>query len=181
MSDSTITGASIPLPAESYVTPDGLTIFGAGVAENPITTDGGLATIGYSTELFTASVFPPGTPVYALLYSSSTGLTELAQAVASTAATSGVIGLAIPGFNNGKGVHTAVVTGGPLTQTTAEWDAVVQGESGGLTVGTSYYLNSNGSQKPITSVQPDSDQWVNIGVAISPTTMVVRISGPTPG
>jgi hypothetical protein len=33
MSDSTITGAGIPLPAESYVTPDGLTIFGAGVAE----------------------------------------------------------------------------------------------------------------------------------------------------
>jgi hypothetical protein len=181
MSDSTITGAGIPVPAESYCTPDGFTLFGAGISENPLTTDGGAQTIGYYTELFTASVFPPGTPVYALLYSSGTGLTELAQAAATTAATSGVIGLAIPGFNNGKGVPTAVVIGGPLTLTTAEWDAVVQGESGGLTTGTSYYLNSNGSQKPITSVQPDSDQWVNIGKAISPTTMIVSINGPTPG
>jgi hypothetical protein len=180
MSDSTITGAGIALPAASYVTADGVTIFGAGVAENPITTDGGLATIGYTNELFTASVFPPGTPVYALAYSPSTGLTELAQAVASTAATSGVIGLAIPGFNNGR-IPTAVVTSGPLTLTTAEWDAVVQGESGGLTVGANYYLNSNPSQKPITSTQPDSDQWVNLGTAISPTTLVVNINGPTPG
>ena len=181
MSDTSIPPGSLPVPAESLVTPDNVTLFGAGISTVPLTADNGLKTLGYYTQLFTASVFAPGTPVYPLAYSAQTGLTELAQAAATTAATSGVIGLAIPGFNNGRGIPTAVANDGPLTLTTAQWDAVVQGESGGLTVGTSYYLNSNGSQKPITSVQPDSDQWVNIGTAISPTTMVVNISGPTPG
>jgi hypothetical protein len=37
MSDSTITGGGIPLPAASYVTTDGVSLLGAGTAENPIT------------------------------------------------------------------------------------------------------------------------------------------------
>jgi hypothetical protein len=177
MSDTSITPGQIPLPAESYATPDGLTITGAGVAENPLTTDGGADTMGNLEDIFTTSTFLPGTPVYPLLYNSGTGLTELAQAVASTVATAGVIGLAVPGFHTGR---TAVVSGGLLTLTTAEWDAVVQGESGGLVVGQSYYLNANGAQKPITTAAPSgsNNAYVGIGTAISPTTMAIKINAP---
>ena len=176
MSDSNITGAGVALPAESYVTPDGITLFGGGVAENPLTADGALQTLGGFVPLFAATSLPPGTPVYPASYSASTGLTTLAQASAATAATAGVIGLAIPPFSSGK--PPPVTTGGALTLTTAQWDAVVQGESGGLAVGQTYYLNSNGAQKPITTTQPGSDQYVSIGTAISPTTMVLKISAP---
>ena len=175
MSDATITEGGIPVPAESYVTPDGVTIFGSGITENPLTTDSAQNTMGGYKELFTASTFLPGTPVYPLAYNSGTGLTELAQASAATAATAGVLGLVSP-VAGPFGV--ILIIAGLMTMTTAEWDAVVQGESGGLTPGDNYYLNSNGAQKPIVNVFPDSDVGVNIGTAISPTTMKINIAGP---
>jgi hypothetical protein len=176
MSDSSITGGGIPLPAESYVTTDGITLRGSGVAESPLSISGNPQALGLDANIFAASVFAPGTPVYPLAYNSTTNLTELAQAVATTAADAGVIGLVMPGGNYNGGFYVA--TGGLVTLTTAEWDAVVQGESGGLTVGQTYYLNSNGSQKPITTVQPATDQYVGIGTAISLTKMVLHITTP---
>ena len=178
MSDTTITESGLPIPAESYVTPDGLTIKGAGVDQSPITTDGGLDTLGRFADLFTASAFLSGTPVYPLLYDAGTGLTELATGLASTAASSGVIGLVVndAGLPYNGGLYLA--TGGVLELTTAQWDAVVQGESGGLVVGQTYYLNSNGGQKPITTTQPTSDQYVGLGTAFSPTKMSLKITTP---
>lgn len=178
MSDTTIGPGQIPVPSASYATPDGVTILGAGIAENPLTTDGSHGTLGLFNSLFTASVFVNGTPVYPLLYNAGTGLTELAQAVASTVATAGVLGLVVVDAAAPAGFY--LVTNGLLTLTTAQWDAVVQGESGGLTVGDSYFLNANGAQKPITTTVPtgSGNAYVGIGIAISPTTMLVKINVP---
>ena len=178
MSDSTITDAGIPTPADSFVTTDGVTIRGSGTAQSPLSISGNPQVLGLDANIITASTFAPGTPVYPLAYSSGTGLTELAQAVASSVADAGVIGLVVPGGSYNGGFY--LVSGGELSLTTAEWDAVVQGESGGLTVGQSYFLNANGSQKPITTAVPSSsnDAYVGIGTALSPTKMAVKINVP---
>lgn len=178
MSDTTITGAGLPIPSESYGTPDGVTLRGAGTAQSPFSSSGAVQAMGLEANLFAASVFAPGTPVYPLAYNASTGLTELAQAVASSVADAGVLGLWVPGGEFNGGFY--LVTGGELVLTTAQWDAVVQGESGGLTPGQSYYLNSNGAQKPITTAVPTggNDAYVGIGTAVSPTKMAVKINVP---
>jgi hypothetical protein len=178
MSDSSITDAGIPTPAESFVATDGVTIRGSGTAQSPLSISGNPQAMGLDANIFAASSFAPGTPVYPLLYNSGTGLTELAQAVASSVADAGVIGLVMAGGEFNGGLWLA--TGGLVVLTTAQWDAVVQGESGGLTPGQSYFLNANGAQKPITTAVPTGagDAYVGIGTAISPTKMSVKINTP---
>lgn len=82
---------------------------------------------------------------------------------------------------------TSVTTGntgpvqltGNLSATTAQWDAVCTGESGGLTAGTLYYLDPIAFGK-ITVTAPTSVGQVvqQVGTAISTTEMKIDIKMP---
>jgi len=105
----------------------------------------------------------PGTPMYIR----SDGTVDKAQSNASSTAT--VMGIA-------KGTMVAgdrgfAVYAGPLELTTAEWDAITGG-SGGLTPGTTYYLDDSAAGKFRTS-----NGATQCGVAMSSTVLFVQI-GP---
>lgn len=91
-----------------------------------------------------AATLIAGQPVYA-----SSG-TEVNKADADADATSKCIGLAKAAINSAA--SGSIQTNGLITLTTGEWDAVC-GTSGGLAVGTIYYL-SGGTAGLLTSTAP---------------------------
>jgi hypothetical protein len=62
---------------------------------------------------------------------------------------------------------------GPLTLTTAQWDAVVSGEVGGLTEGAVYYVGGGAGGELTTT--PVGTQ---VGRALNSTTMLIQIGSP---
>ncbi len=72
------------------------------------------------------------------------------------------------------GVNVTVQFAGQLTLTLAEWDAVGL-TSAGLVVGASYYMS--GTPGEITATAPNTvgDTLFKVGVAISTTTLLVRL------
>lgn len=86
---------------------------------------------------------------------------------------------AATGFAAGPGVEGAslpVQYAGALALTTAEWDAL-SGQSGGLTTGARYFAApSGGGIRQIGS----TNFTTCVGVALSPTEMLVQISSPRP-
>lgn len=75
-----------------------------------------------------------GAPVYVF----AAGQVKLARANSKT--TSHVLGLGYDA-STAAGASGNIATGGILTATTTQWDAVVTGGSGGLSAGTLYYLD----------------------------------------
>jgi len=70
-------------------------------------------------------------------------------------------------------------TNGPLTLLTTQWDAVVTGESGGLTAGAAYYVSAAAAGKlTVTPPAATGSYIVPVGVALSPTTLIVNIGAP---
>lgn len=67
---------------------------------------------------------------------------------------------------------------GPLTLTTAQWDAVC-GTVGGLAFGTPYYVDPTTAGK-LTSVSPSTASQFStlVGTGISPTIMALSIQPP---
>lgn len=65
-------------------------------------------------------------------------------------------------------------TDGRVVLTASEWD-VVTGQSGGLDANKVYYLGTNGG---LTDTPPTSGWQVVVGLAISATELVLRISQP---
>jgi hypothetical protein len=119
----------------------------------------------------TGSPLVQGAPVYI------SGSGSVAPAQANGLATSGVLGIAnqiiAPSATGG------VVVMGPLVLTTAQWDAVVTGESGGLTTGSLYFLDPVAAGKLTATAPSTPGQVVTlIGRAMSPTTLVITISPP---
>jgi hypothetical protein len=115
-------------------------------------------------------------PIGAALYVSGG---NYVPAIATSLAASSVVGLSPIANGGADEEQIPVVTAGELTLTTAEWDAIVTGESGGLTTGSYYYL-SGATAGFLTTEPPVPDgQWVlKIGLALSPTTMLVQIGTP---
>jgi hypothetical protein len=112
-----------------------------------------------------------GAPVYV------TGSGTVAPAQANGFSTSGVLGIA-NALIAPSGIGGVVVTG-PLVLSTAQWDAVVTGESGGLTSGTLYFLDSAVTGKLTATAPSTPGQVVTlIGRAISPTTLIITIGAP---
>lgn len=72
----------------------------------------------------------------------------------------------------------SVVTSGPLTLTTGQWDTVTGG-AGGLSFGVTYFVDCDNPGK-LTFVLPadPGDNIVVMGVAISSTTMIVTPREP---
>lgn len=110
-----------------------------------------------------------GTPVYV----KSAGTVDKAQA--NAVATTDVIGLVMDP-TIATAVPGNIQTDGVLTATTAQWDAVVTGESGGLTPGSRYYL-SDATAGMLTTVAPTNTGsfFEPVGIALSPTQMQLDI------
>jgi hypothetical protein len=112
-----------------------------------------------------------GAPVYI------TGSGTVSAAQANSLGTSGVLGVT-NGLIAPAGTGGVVVTG-PLVLTTAQWDAVVTGESGGLTAGTLYFLDPAAAGKLTATAPSTPGQVVTlIGRAIAPTTLIITMGVP---
>ena len=191
MTDIAGVAGGAQLPSTSYTNPDGLSIFGQGTVINPLTSSGGTRGYGPRSEKLAqagvsfqyAAAYPIGTPVYPSAYNATTKVVTLTQAIASAIGTSGVVGLLGEASLAASQVAAEdVIDGGLVELTTAQWDAIVQGETGGLTTGDTYYLNAAGSQKPLVTAAPtgESDFVVCFGTALTPTLMRLNITPPIP-
>ncbi len=112
--------------------------------------------------------WPPGTPVCAIAGG-------VQGAKADAIGTAKLLGLMAGAGVEGSRVLTKF--DGPLELSTAEWDAIA-GTTGGLTVGTTYYISAATKGK-ITATAPLGPNYVApVGIAASATLMIV--SGPVP-
>ncbi len=110
-----------------------------------------------------------GAPVYA------NAAAGFLKAKANAAGTQIVIGLVGVSPSIAAGAAGAVAHAGPLTLTTTEWDAVT-GQAGGLTTGVAYYLDPTTAGKLTTTAPSAVTQYVReVGIALSTTTMLVRV------
>jgi hypothetical protein len=168
MSDVTILPGG-PEVAPPLINGDGSTVTVADVIGSLISTDLGTdSTILLENQLATA-VYPIGTPVYP-----NANGTHFTSANAAAAATAAVVGL----------LTKATVVGGPVSYrdrgllklTAAQWDALITGESGGLTPGVLYYLSAAAAGKLVTALPTGSSSGVLVGKAITATLMMVSIN-----
>lgn len=113
-----------------------------------------------------------GTPVY------SSAADTVKRAQANAKATSKVTGLVydatIAAAANGNIAQSGVLIG-----TTAQWDAAVTGQTGGLTFNSTYFLDPTNIGK-LTTTPPSTAGQCNviIGTAISPTELELQIAQP---
>lgn len=119
-----------------------------------------------------AGTLAPGTPVY-----EKTTANNIDKAQGNAIATSFVLGLTIASY--AAAVTTCIVrTTGPLALTTAQWDAIT-GQTGGLSLGVIYYLDTATAGKLTTSpVDAAGNFLVPVGKSLSTTTMVLDINRP---
>lgn len=115
-----------------------------------------------------------GTPVY------SVAADSVKRAQANAKSTAAVIGLvydaSIAAAANGN-----IAENGTLVGTTTQWDAVVTGETGGLSFNALYFLDSANVGKLTTTVPSGNGTGVCntlIGRAISTTELVLSIGQP---
>jgi hypothetical protein len=90
-----------------------------------------------------------------------------------TAPARNVCGVVISG-QAGSGGNVRVRQRGPVTLTTAQWDAVT-GDSGGLTPFVEYYLSATAGQLAKTVPATTGDNVVVVGIALSTTVMNILI------
>lgn len=109
-----------------------------------------------------------------LVYAASGGA-DLAQADAL--GTARVVGL-VEEESVATGVVADIRIGGPITFTTAEWDAVT-GDSGGLTAGARYFLDP-ATLGFLTATAPTTVTQVvtDVLLALSSTTAIIDIARP---
>ncbi len=178
MSDTSMQNSGSPTPAESFVTGDNVTLFGAGFGGRPAS---GGALIGNALPtqlnagqigaLIEKSPFAAKDPIHAGAPVVVTGPALLAETSDSTA--SRVVGLSLADFADGQKCGAAG-SGSLLTLTAAQWDARTGG-SGGLDAGEAYYVGSTGGALSTAS----TGTWC--GIALSATTMHVLIGNPAGG
>lgn len=111
----------------------------------------------------------PGTP----LAQSQTLDATMVAARANSANTAYVQGLASSAAAAGEPVHAQYA--GPLTLTTAQWDAIC-GTTGGLNQGVPYYLSTATAGKLSATPGAGAGNFIApVGVALSATTMNIQI------
>lgn len=171
-----VTGTPIhTIAGGTAVAVDGVTITGTGLTGSPLTASGGGA--GGRTFLATLQTVGGdhiGQPVSISGAAPSFGITSVTKASAqSTIAAAECVGLMIA---NASG-NVTVQYDGIVTLTTAQWDALVAGESGGLTIGATYYLNGAGqfSTGALASIGAFPSR---VGIGLNATQMVLLLSPP---
>ncbi len=106
-----------------------------------------------------------------VLYMKTDG--KVAEAIADGAAALRIpVGLAKTGAENAASVQ--VIFNGRLTLTLAEWDAVGL-TSAGLVIGAAYYLDDVSGELSASVPTSATDTLFKVGVAISATTLLVRL------
>lgn len=117
-----------------------------------------------------AGTVPIGTPVY------SSAADTIDKARANAAGTSLVIGVVTASVLPGASVDVA--TSGAIVATTGQWDTVA-GTTGGLVFNTIYYLDASSPGKLTSTAPSGAGQFVvQVGVAVSTTTLVVSREPP---
>lgn len=109
------------------------------------------------------------------VYSSAAGHVDKANATA--AGTSKVIGLSTT-TTTATGGTMQVAGAGFVSATTAQWDAVVTGASGGLVFNTLYYLDTTAGKITTTPTSTIGQNNVFIGRGISATIMELGLRNP---
>lgn len=117
--------------------------------------------------------FPICTPVRQTTASGAGGHVLPASASASSAAS--VVGIAAASGVEGQSVR--VMFAGPLEATTDQWDAVT-GDSGGLVTASPYYAGTTTGTLTTTAPSGPGTLVVAVGIALSPTAMMIQISDP---
>lgn len=156
------------------VSTDGTTILGNGKIGNPLRS-------GAGGETFRASfrggslVAVPGQPVFIGAVSVPGGITTVQLATAANALFGSQVDGVVAAVNIDGTVQ--VQASGPLTLTTAQWDAIT-GESGGLVLGTTYSLAPFPDFAKITrsAVAVPGVFVSQVGVGMSSTTLLVAPS-----
>jgi hypothetical protein len=114
--------------------------------------------------------FPVGTPVYQTAIDGSVNFAR-----ANAASTARVVGIASTAGAVGQDVE--ILRSGPLTLSEDEWDVITGGE-GGLTIGVPYYVSA-ATAGLLTKTAPSGPNYVApVGIATSPTTLLVQITFP---
>lgn len=108
------------------------------------------------------------------VYCSSANLIAKADA-SGNAATAKVVGLLKATTANEATGN--VQTNGVVSATTGEWDAVT-GDSGGLTAGTVYYLDTTAGLLTTTAPSGSGNYVTWVGVGITATEMMLSIDEP---
>lgn len=117
-----------------------------------------------------AGSFPVGTPVA----QSPSQAGVVVPGRADDSATAFVTGIAVVPAVDGD--RALVQFAGPLTLTTAEWDAITGG-TGGLTEGP-YYLDEVTAGRITTTPPVTLNNFVvQIGIATSPTDLMIQLGG----
>jgi hypothetical protein len=163
---------------------------GITLTPNPITSAG---TVGITNTAVTAGTYTNATvtfnaqgqataasngisPSVITVTNENAGTIEICQAIYQTTTTSGV-NLAEA---NASGTSQVIALISSTTiATTAQWDAVVTGESGGLTPGTTYWLDPTTAGN-LTATPPSTVTQFDtyVGVAQSSTVMILGIAQP---
>lgn len=135
---------------------DELSMFGDG-AETPLVAGAYLEIVG-------ASLYGAVTPGQVVFVSDdSVGL-----ASAASDGNPNLVGVLID-------INRKFILGGPATLTRAQWDAVVTGQSGGLTPRTVYYLSSTEPGKMVTDPPSAGGTYImRVGVAKDAMTLYVQ-------
>ncbi len=207
MSDTkTIAGGPV-IPSTTLVQADQVTILGDGSRERPLhSSSGGGVVVDGITILGNGTIADPihAGPVdgtYQAAFRNGTPLPGMPVFISfvdqsSTGDVTTVQSTFVDASDDGNGLAGALATtsgivsrvnldgsvqifgGGLLTLTTLQWDAVT-GDSGGLTLGNTYYPSAI-TPGEITNVRPSGvGQFVTkIGVAVSDTTMLVQPARP---
>jgi hypothetical protein len=116
----------------------------------------------------------PGTALAALVAVGRGG--EVARAKADSGDSTYVTGLAVKAGVSGERVHTQYA--GPLVLSTEQWDAIAEDTSVGLENGAPYYLSATTAGK-ITKTLPGAGFAAPVGVATSPTCLLINIGFPS--
>lgn len=112
-----------------------------------------------------------GMPVYV------SAADEVKKALADALGTSEILGL-VADITVAASDPARILTDGRLTATTAQWDAVT-GQTGGLTPGSVYYLDSSTAGN-LTTTAPtaEGETVVRVGRALSTTVLEISIDRP---
>ncbi len=109
-----------------------------------------------------------GQPVYA---KTTADQVDLARANAS--GTKNVLGL-VADTTIASSAAGVIQTDGVLTATTGQWDTVT-GQTGGLTIGSEYWLSGAAAGGLTSSVPGSGNYLVRVGTAVSTTEMEISI------
>lgn len=112
-----------------------------------------------------------GAPVY------SAAAGHIDKANATAAGTSKVIGL-MTSVTTATGGTGQVAVAGVMSATTAQWDAVVTGASGGLVFNTLYYLDTTAGKLTTSPTTTVGQNNVFIGRGLSTVVMELGIRNP---